>query len=79
MPRVRIAVGSAGQDDVVSVEPGFDAGILEDLRRRGHTLQESNDSKAEWGFGKAQVLVRTEEGVLWGGSDPRADGCAMGF
>ena len=78
-PRVRISVGSAGQEDVVSVERGFDRGVLEDLRRRGHALQEANDGKAEWGFGKAQVLVRTKEGVLWGGSDPRADGCAMGF
>jgi gamma-glutamyltranspeptidase/glutathione hydrolase len=29
-------------------------------------------------FGRGQVIVREPEtGVLWGGSDPRADGCAM--
>jgi gamma-glutamyltranspeptidase/glutathione hydrolase len=29
-------------------------------------------------FGRGQIILRQEEsGVLWGGSDPRADGCAM--
>jgi gamma-glutamyltranspeptidase/glutathione hydrolase len=29
-------------------------------------------------FGRGQIIVRdSENGVLWGGSDPRADGCAM--
>ncbi len=29
-------------------------------------------------FGKGHVIVRDRSsGVLWGGSDPRGDGCAM--
>jgi len=29
-------------------------------------------------FGRGQIIVRDREsGVLWGGSDPRADGLAM--
>jgi gamma-glutamyltranspeptidase/glutathione hydrolase len=29
-------------------------------------------------FGRGQIILRDlESGVLWGGSDPRADGCAM--
>jgi gamma-glutamyltranspeptidase/glutathione hydrolase len=29
-------------------------------------------------FGRGQIIRRdAESGVLWGGSDPRADGCAM--
>jgi gamma-glutamyltranspeptidase/glutathione hydrolase len=29
-------------------------------------------------FGRGQVIYRdAQSGVLWGGSDPRADGCAM--
>jgi gamma-glutamyltranspeptidase/glutathione hydrolase len=29
-------------------------------------------------FGRGQIILRdAESGVLWGGSDPRADGCAM--
>jgi gamma-glutamyltranspeptidase/glutathione hydrolase len=29
-------------------------------------------------FGRGQIIYRDpSSGVLWGGSDPRADGCAM--
>ena len=28
-------------------------------------------------FGRGQVIIRAEDGILAGGSDPRADGCAM--
>ena len=29
-------------------------------------------------FGRGQIILRdADSGVLWGGSDPRADGCAM--
>jgi gamma-glutamyltranspeptidase/glutathione hydrolase len=29
-------------------------------------------------FGRGQIILRdARSGVLWGGSDPRADGCAM--
>jgi gamma-glutamyltranspeptidase/glutathione hydrolase len=29
-------------------------------------------------FGRGQIILReAESGILWGGSDPRADGCAM--
>jgi gamma-glutamyltranspeptidase / glutathione hydrolase len=31
-------------------------------------------------FGRGQIIFRDPyNGVLWGGSDPRADGCAMTF
>lgn len=30
------------------------------------------------GFGRGQAIWRTGEGVPWGGSDPRGDGCAPG-
>jgi gamma-glutamyltranspeptidase/glutathione hydrolase len=31
-------------------------------------------------FGRGQVILRDPvSGVLWGGSDPRADGCAMSW
>ena len=30
-------------------------------------------------FGRGQIIARDERGVLWGGSDPRGDGCALGL
>ena len=81
LPRVRISASSGGPGDgVVTIEKGFSEEIIDDLRKRGHTVVVVGEEKDRRGnFGKAQILIRTKEGVLWGGSDPRADGCAIGF
>jgi gamma-glutamyltranspeptidase/glutathione hydrolase len=43
----------------------------------GHTVEEIS-GYARAIFGRGQVIIRDHDsGVLWGGSDPRADGCAM--
>ena len=47
------------------------------LRLRGHAVEIARGSKRSV-FGRAQVIVRDDAtGVLWAGSDPRADGCAI--
>ena len=64
----------------VAVEdrPGVEE-LIAELRRRGHRVELVKAYEREL-FGKGQVIVRDRRsGVLWGGSEGRADGCAMGF
>ena len=61
---------------LVRIEDRFDEGAIEGLRRRGHDVQ----TMGPWGVGGAvQLIVRNENGVLAGGSDPRARGVAIGY
>jgi len=59
----------------VSIEPGFPATTLEELRRRGHNLVTLNDYNQ---FGSAQMIWRMDGGYF-AASDPRRDGQAAGF
>jgi gamma-glutamyltranspeptidase/glutathione hydrolase len=63
----------------VALEEGIPPDSVEVLSRMGH-LVDRVSGQARALFGRGQVIVRdTENSVLWGGSDPRADGCAMGM
>lgn len=68
-PRVNHLEGSEA-----ALEEGIGAGVRRTLRQKGHKiLKEAN-------FGGGQgILIHPEYGTLMGGSDPRKDGCAMGF
>lgn len=74
-PRFIIQSGQAGGD--VSLEHGISEDVLVRLLTMGHPVQMS----AGFGraiFGRGQVILRDPQNqALWGGSDPRADGCAM--
>jgi gamma-glutamyltranspeptidase/glutathione hydrolase len=76
-PRFCIKDGSA--DGIVSLEDGIPKEPLETLARMGHpTEQVFGFERAV--FGRGQIIIKDQEsGVLWGGSDPRADGCAMSY
>ncbi|MEG4322167.1 MULTISPECIES: gamma-glutamyltransferase [unclassified Microcoleus] len=52
---------------------GFEAGTLEELRRRGHQIVERS------GWGNANAIVQTDDGWLEGAADPRGEGEARGF
>ena len=59
----------------VALESGISAETRRQLEARGHRLVESVG-----GFGGYQAIrIDLEHGVLIGGSDPRKDGCAMGY
>lgn len=62
------------QPDRLMVERGgFEAGTLEELRRRGHQILERD------GWGNANAIVLTGDGWLEGAADPRGEGEARGF
>ncbi len=69
-PRVRYYGGRR-----VAVEPFMPKEIREGLAQRGHELVEGDGN-----FGGAQIVaLDPETGMLAGASDPRKDGCALGF
>lgn len=62
-------------------EDGFDHEMISSLAGMGHNVELSplsgNDRSV---FGIGQIIKRDPvSGVLCGGSDPRGDGCAMGY
>jgi gamma-glutamyltranspeptidase/glutathione hydrolase len=59
----------------LGLESGIDFGIRQGLSHRGHRVVTMVD-----GYGGYQgIVIDPESSVLMGGSDPRKDGCAMGW
>jgi len=57
------------------LESGFPAPTASELTARGHVLVEMTEMES----GGATQAIQIRDGVLWGGSDPRTDGCALGY
>ncbi|MEV1286033.1 gamma-glutamyltransferase family protein [Micromonospora sp. NPDC049679] len=62
------------------VEPALAArpGVVEELRRRGHEVAVAGDPSA-FGYGQAIWRLPDRAGGYVAGSEPRADGCAIGY
>lgn len=61
--------------DVLNVERGFAANVAQELSDLGH-----NVAIPEGPIGGAQAIqIDPENGILIGASDPRKDGCALGY
>jgi len=60
---------------VVEAERGVPAAAVQGLQAMGHTVVEADEPH---GGGQA-ILIDWQRGVLTGGSDPRKDGCALGY
>ncbi len=60
----------------VLLEEGISSSVVSTLEYFGHPLK-LVEGMNRANFGRGQVIRREPNGVLWGGSDPRADGCAM--
>lgn len=63
------------EDEVTLVEGGITAAAIEGLRQRGHRVVVR---PRPWGGAQA-IAIDWQRGVLIGGSDPRKDGCAVGY
>ena len=66
-----------GKPFELRIEDRFGAETLQGLERRGHAVTRNGP----WGGGGAvQVILKDpDSGILLGGSDPRAEGVALGL
>ena len=59
---------------MLNIERGYKKDIKEKLIEMGYTVQEATIP-----IGGAQLVRLDSAGVLIGASDPRKDGCALGY
>ncbi|HSF20737.1 MAG TPA: gamma-glutamyltransferase, partial [Burkholderiales bacterium] len=71
-PRWRVGDGL----DVVNIEQGVPAAVIDDLKSRGHKVVQADRWSTD--FGRAQLIYRMEDGYL-AASERRTDGQAVGF
>lgn len=58
----------------LALETGYDGAVKSELEGRGHATRWSDEA-----LGGAQAIILGADGVLIGASDPRKDGCALGY
>jgi gamma-glutamyltranspeptidase/glutathione hydrolase len=63
-------------DNKIALEHGIDTKTRGQLLFKGHIIR--NDIGEFFGGGQT-IAIDNERGVLFGGSDPRRDGCAIGY
>jgi len=77
LDRARFCIEGGDAGGRVALEEGIPVNVMAELAQIGHPVYPVS-GQARALFGRGQIIVRDpESGVLWGGSDPRADGCAM--
>ena len=77
LDRQRFIIQDGESGGWVGLEEGIPQEVITQLSKMGHPVEEISGYERVI-FGRGQIILRdAESGVLWGGSDPRADGCAM--
>ena len=61
----------------IYLESGMPPAVADGLRARGHEVVVDPPTYGRSMFGRGQVIHRRADGSMIGGSDPRADGCAL--
>ncbi len=79
LDRPRFCIEPANAGGLVNLEDGVPNEVVQGLAQRGHVLKTPISGHARSLFGRGQIIRREPDGVLWGGSDPRADGGAIGY
>ncbi|MBM3127046.1 MAG: gamma-glutamyltransferase [Chloroflexi bacterium] len=78
LDRPRFCLTAAQPSSAVQLEEGIEPETMERLAQMGHSVVPVS-GYARATFGRGQIIRREPDGTLWGGSDPRADGCAIGM
>jgi gamma-glutamyltranspeptidase/glutathione hydrolase len=68
-----------GMAGILHLEDGLPHELSAGLAARDHRVKAGVSGHARAMFGRGQVIEHRPDGVLIAGSDPRADGCAMGY
>ncbi len=77
LDRSRFCINDGTVGGQVALEEGIPPDVQAELGKMGHGVY-SVSGYARSAFGRGQIIRRdAATGVLCGGSDPRADGCAM--
>jgi gamma-glutamyltranspeptidase/glutathione hydrolase len=77
LDRPRYCIEPDDRSGQVSLEEGIAPQVMAELQAMGHPV-EAVSGMGRSLFGRGQIIRREpQSGVLCGGSDPRADGCAM--
>ena len=72
----RFALGEAR--DTLHIEARFPGASIDELARRGHTLNRWGDWNELAGHAHG-IVIDPQSGMRYGGSDPRSDGAAIGY
>ena len=87
MPRFCVGPGHEGTEGSVSFEEGISECTIGELKALGHVVEGPVKGYNRKLFGRGQIITRrlakspdgSYQPVYWTGSDPRADGMAIGF
>ncbi|MHA2102942.1 MAG: gamma-glutamyltransferase [Candidatus Hodarchaeales archaeon] len=75
----RFCIQGGNPKGIIALEDGIPLQVMDKLSRLGHSINPTYGWDRNI-FGRGQIIRRNPNtGVLWAGSDPRADGNAVGY